>query len=298
MTNRTAHELRSACLTAELVPAGAGYARSRFDWSGCVRQVTGTDGRKYLGADARPAPDGCGGEGLMEEFFASDQGTYEDARPGEGFLKLGVGVLQKTGDAPYSQKENYPILVLVEREESFGADTARMAEKQACYKGFAYRLERTVSVRGSALRISARLINTGSRALNFSVYNHNFLPAGPGLVLCGSFSAPEAAGLLRSRKDGCADVRIPDTPRGAALTGCRNASGAWTCLCGSGRAVRAEVFAPVSRGYVWATKDTVCPELFSDFTVLPGAACRWERAYHFISGTCEHGCPGCAQKGK
>ncbi len=73
------------------------YQGTRFDWSGVVASLE-CNGHSYFGKwfeghdpklhDAITGP--------VEEFFTNDAGLgYDEAKPGESFIKIGVGTLRK-----------------------------------------------------------------------------------------------------------------------------------------------------------------------------------------------------------
>src|SRR5205814_8023757 len=87
------------------------YRSSRFDWSGVVGCVS-LNGHRFFGEwfqrydpminDAITGP--------VEEFRSDQEPGYAEAKPGETFLKLGVGVLRKVDDNPYKFGTVYPIV--------------------------------------------------------------------------------------------------------------------------------------------------------------------------------------------
>ncbi len=112
-----------------LPDAKNGYYRStRFDWSGVVGCVS-LNGHKFFGEwfaqydplknDSMTGPveefrsdDGpLGHNGPRGEFFVRPGAIgYNEAKPGELFLKPGVGVLRKVDNSPYQFGGAYPIV--------------------------------------------------------------------------------------------------------------------------------------------------------------------------------------------
>src|SRR5688572_25534831 len=73
-------------------PGSSTYAGSRFDWTGLITQVT-LDGRHtFCGQEATDGT-GTGGIGLCNEFGIFEPVGYDDARVGDQFPKLGIGLL-------------------------------------------------------------------------------------------------------------------------------------------------------------------------------------------------------------
>src|SRR4029450_3013013 len=96
------------------------YRSTRFDWSGMIASLeygghqyygpwfTGSDPSVrdfvYRGSEILVSAQ-SGALGPAEEF-QRPQG-YSTAKPGETFVKIGVGVLRKKADAPYSAYDTY-----------------------------------------------------------------------------------------------------------------------------------------------------------------------------------------------
>jgi len=90
------------------------YRGQRFDWSGVVGCLA-YKGHSYFGVwfpnydpllhDAISGP--------VEEFRSGDGDSalkYDQAKPGDPFVKIGVGVLRKTDNTPYKFATPYPVI--------------------------------------------------------------------------------------------------------------------------------------------------------------------------------------------
>src|SRR5512146_1592394 len=126
-------------LKVEIAAPGMVYRRSRFDWTGFVTQVT-LDGRHTFCVPEDPDPHkGTGGIGLCSEFGIEKAVGYADARPGELFPKLGVGLLRKPGDVPYDFFHPYEIEEPFPVQVEVTADTARFTAEPLDCRGYAVR---------------------------------------------------------------------------------------------------------------------------------------------------------------
>src|SRR5581483_6171335 len=99
-------------LAVYLPDAQHGYYRgSRFDWSGVIAQLEFA-GHSYFGVWF-PKYDATLHDsitGPVEEFRADNAALgFVEAKPGGLFIKIGVGMLRKPDDKPYSFSRNYPI---------------------------------------------------------------------------------------------------------------------------------------------------------------------------------------------
>ena len=108
-------QISNGVVTAKfyLPDAQSGYYRgTRFDWSGNTYSLRFA-GHAYAGQsferydpklhDAIMGP--------VEEFLTGDAGLgYAEARPGETFIRIGVGVVRKPDDKAYDRFHTYEIV--------------------------------------------------------------------------------------------------------------------------------------------------------------------------------------------
>ncbi len=179
--------------------AGKGFYRgTRFDWSGIIYSLRykGEDyyGRWYTRIDPsihnnvqRVGTDGKGevvtgiassGLGPAEEFLTNDKALgFDDAKPGETFLKIGVGVLRRTDDRPYDRYHDYEIIdggkwtTKIQNDKVIFTQTLSNPES-----GYGYVYTKTLYLLPGkpVMRIEHQLLNTGIKMLESSVYDHNF----------------------------------------------------------------------------------------------------------------------------
>ena len=298
--------LKSEDLCVQIAAAGVQYIRSRFDKSGNVQQVTlrGRQGQAhtFLGSDTRPPHESCGGFGLMNEFMPSDQKTYENVSANKGqFLKMGVGVLQKSAhaclpegaEAAYSQKTDYPIVRPVKIIECADAFCYTAQITQTDFSGFAYQLQKTIRVQKNELTVAYMLQNTGAKPLQFGEYNHNFFCLGTNGKTqdCAlRFSFPVCEEKENNVFIAQSDTLVPQPftqVAAAAVTG-------WQCLaenapCSvtvqnkkSGLCVRETISQRPVRCFVWMLPDVLCPELIVEQCIQPEKTVCWQRTYTFL----------------
>ena len=92
-----------------LPDAERGYYRgTRFDWGGVVRDLR-SRGHRYV-SEWQPRHDPLRHDGLTGPADEFTQIGYERARPGQEFLKIGVGTLRKFSDHPYDRFRLYEIV--------------------------------------------------------------------------------------------------------------------------------------------------------------------------------------------
>jgi hypothetical protein len=186
-------EIANGQITAKLYLPDAknGYYRStRFDWSGAVYSLTykGHDfyGPWYDRIDPKvinwvyQGPEVVSGPcsalmGPVNEF-ATPLG-WEEAKAGGTFIKIGVGVLRK-GDGNYNRYSPYEVLDpgkwSVKKSKDHIAFTQELSDPADGY-GYLYRKVVRLEKGKPELVIEQSLKNTGKKAIQSQVYNHNFM---------------------------------------------------------------------------------------------------------------------------
>jgi hypothetical protein len=171
-------------LHVEIARPGARYQGSRFDWTGFITQVRLDGKHTFCASESLKAGQGTGGQGFCNEFGIETPIGYDEARPGEVFPKLGIGLLARPDDRPYNFffpheiVERFPLKI----EEN---DTRVVFNQEPLNcRGYAARLKKTLSVEENELRIQYELENTGNRPIITEEYCHNFMaldntPIGP-----------------------------------------------------------------------------------------------------------------------
>ena len=174
------------------------YRGTRFDWSGIIysllykgeeyysRWYTSIDPAIYNNVQ-RVRPDGTGevvtgiassGQGPAEEFLTKNIALgFDEAKAGGTFLKIGVGVLRRPDDKPYDRYRAYEIV-------DGGKWTTKVSQNKVVFtqklsnneSGYSYVYTKTIRLLSGkpAMRIEHKLVNTGTKPLVSSVYDHNF----------------------------------------------------------------------------------------------------------------------------
>ncbi len=181
-------------ITAHIAPPGpsAFYRGTRFDQAGVITSLK-RNGREFYGPwfdrtapevldyayDANSAivagPDSAT-SGPVEEFAPLDFAP----QPGL-FVKIGVGTLRQPDTQPYDHYRHYQVVDAGKRTVKNTKDGVTFT--QVLKNGeTAYTYEKTLRlVPGKPqLLIEHRLKNTGSKPINTTVYDHNFLRLVPG----------------------------------------------------------------------------------------------------------------------
>jgi hypothetical protein len=294
------------------------YRSSRFDWSGVVGCAS-LNGHHFFGEwfanyealknDSITGPaeefrtDGgpMGHTGPRGQMFIPPGAIgYDDAKPGELFLKPGVGVLRKVEDKPYQFGFSYPIV-------DTGQWTTKIESRSILFRqvlrgpqGYAYIYEKKLILdkNDSVMTLEHRLKNTGQKTIDTSVYDHDFFmldgkPVGPGMVVHFAFEPKPADPLEAAAKIEGKDLIFIDSlgpGRGVSgyLTGYSEKASDYDFIVEDTNtkvAVRQTSDSPLSRLFFWSTPSTICPEGYIHLNIPPGKTGTWKIHYRFIAPT-------------
>ena len=283
--------------TLYLPDAQQGYYRgTRFDWSGAISSLK-WNGHEYFGPwferhdpkihDAITGP--------VEEFLSNDAGLgYAEAKPGESFVRIGVGAVRKPDEPAYRRFATYEIVDPGEWTVRKGSNRIEFVHELRGTAGYAYVYRKTLRLIKDSLVLEHRLKNTGRKPIATSVYNHNFFtldrqPTGPDIVVRFPFD-PRAARAL----NGLAEVRgkelvfLKEFVKGQTVFTEVEGFGATAKDYDfriehrrSGAGVRITGDRPLSKLLFWSAGLTVCPEPYIDASVEPGKESSWRITYQF-----------------
>ena len=278
------------------------YRGTRFDWSGVVPCLTYKD-HHYFGMwfqhysptinDAITGP--------VEEFRADDAAlNYNAAKPGELFVKPGVGVLRKVDDSPYKYMYRYPIVDGGKWTVHSKPSAVAMTQRLGSSLGYAYVYTKTLKLdkHQPILILEHELKNTGTKTMDLEVYDHDFYtldgaPTGPDMVVRFPFE-PKAERSMepRAKIEGKEIVyleEIPQQPRAAAtsfLTGYSDNPSDYDITVENqktGVGVEQTSTSPIARFNFWSIHTTICPEAYIHLNIPPGQTGHWTIRYRFYA---------------
>lgn len=167
--------LQSDRLTVEISQPGVAYHGTRFDWSGFITQVT-LDGQHTFCVPEDYTPGkGTGGIGICNEFGIDQPVGYDDAKPGECFPKLGIGLLTRLDSPTYSFWNPHQIAQRFPIEMTASKQQATFTLQPIECRGYAARLTKRISVDVNRMTIQYELENTGEKPILTNEYTHNFI---------------------------------------------------------------------------------------------------------------------------
>lgn len=297
LRHQAAHSLRSDLLTVEVMDPNLPERYNtgvRFSPVANVLRVV-ADGRDFLFSPVphTPQTDNCG---LAMEF---DVGASEpppgfaEAALGEGFLKIGVGVLRKESEA-YDFFKNYEPISLAKSEATWTESSAHFEQASPMVNGYAYQLGADIRVEGKALEVRYHLVNTGKRAFSTEQYTHNFFAFGEEPIGAGySVEFPRPVPVTGKYAAGYStpngiEFHAPFPPKVKAMNFViepnpgeavdrhlvvRDQS--------NGASVKTSVSLPPTRVIIHVSPRYLCPEQFVRIDLAPGEAATWTRRFEF-----------------
>lgn len=297
--------ITNGLVTAKLYlpdPVNGYYRATRFDWSGEIPDLT-YKGHTYFGV-WNPAPydpklnDAISGP--VEEFLTNNAGLgYAEAQAGGTFIKIGVGVIRKPEERQFQQFKTYEIADPGKWSVKRHADSVEFTQIVSDpVSGYAYRYTKVVRlVKGKpSLVLEHRLKNTGKKAIESDVYEHNFYmidkqPTGPDIVVKFPFevhATQDLRGLAETR--GKQLVYLKELgPRDTAqsnLTGFSADPKDYDISeenQKTGTGVRQTSDRPPTRINYWSIRSTACPEAYIHMSIQPGQEFTWKIAYEFYT---------------
>jgi hypothetical protein len=303
--------------TVYLPDAKTGYYRgTRFDWSGVIAGVS-DQGHKYFGpwfyrrdpkvhdfeyrgSEIVAGP--CSGTmGPVEEFSSGGVALgFNEAKPGGTFVQIGVGVLRRPDAAPYDRFRLYEVVDPGKWMVRRGAGWIEFTQRVSDVSGYGYVYRKTLRlVKGQPqMRLEHSLRNTGKRAIEAMVYDHNFVildGQGPGKDFTVTFPFAIHAGESPDPK--LAEIRgnqvmylkkLEGEERVTATIGGFGASPRDYDIRfanATGTGVRVTGDQPLQRISLWSIRSNVSVEPFLAISAAPGKEAAWNLTYTFLAGS-------------
>lgn len=274
------------------------YQGTRFDWSGNMPSLV-YNGHEYFGQWFKNYSPQIHDVimGPVEEFTALD---YPEIKPGNSFVKIGVGVLTKPDDQPYTFSRLYTVV-------NPGKWTVNPKHDQVQFihelndKEYSYKYEKIVQLIKDKpeLLLAHTLKNTGSRTIETSVYDHNFFvidkqPVGPGYVVrlpynIKSEGVDKISDFSEIRGKEIVYLRNVNTDENIYyknLAGYGPGAGDYDIRIENlttGAGVRITCDQPFLKLAFWCCATTLCPEPYIKLKVEPGKEISWNIRYEFYT---------------
>jgi hypothetical protein len=276
----------------------SGYYRgTRFDWSGIISSLE-YKGHNYFGKwFTKYSPEIHDViMGPVEEFAPLN---YSEIKPGESFVKIGVGVVYKQDDEPYTFSRVYQLLDHGKWTIKKGPDRVLFIHDLKS-KTFSYHYEKNVSLTKDKpeLILHHTLKNTGIHTIETNVYDHNFFmidkyPIGPGLVVKLPFKLKgEGVGFGEIAEIQSNQISFLRAIGNGEETECYSLEGFGTGADDyeirienriTGAGVKITCDQPFLKLAFWACPTTLCPEPYIKIKAEPGKEISWTIKYEFYT---------------
>jgi hypothetical protein len=286
-------------------PTNGYYRSTRFDWSGVIPCLSykghtfwGEWFHKYdpLVNDSITGP--------VEEFRSEDGGLgYAAAKPGELFVKVGVGTLRKIDDTPYKFFTAYPLVDTGKWTIHAGKRSISFQQTLRSPIGYAYIYTKTVELdkHGSVLSLEHTLKNIGSKPIETNVYDHDFFmldaqPTGPEMTVRFRFTptispSPDNSFDPSMAKIDGNEIKYlkelePHETVAAYIAGYSDKASDYDITVensNTGAGVEQTSDSPIVRFYLWSIRSTVSPEAYLHLNVPPGKSESWKIHYRFFT---------------
>ncbi len=290
-----------------------GYYRStRFDWSGALYSLE-YKGHNYYGVwydrvdpkvinwvfDGNEIVSGpCSALYGPVNEFQTPLG-WDESKPGGTFIKIGVGVLRR-GDGDYNRYRPYDVLNPGKWTVKKHKDSIEFQQELSDpSSGYAYVYRKVIRLEKGKpnMVIEHSLKNTGKKAIESSVYNHNFValdkqPPGPDFT----FRVPFQIKPMRPLNKGVVELRGNEVAYLRPLAGKDeqavlmqgfgdSASDSEIVMenkkVGAGIRIRGD--RPLVRELLWSIRTVLAVEPYVAINVQPGAEFTWKDMFEYYT---------------
>ena len=280
-----------------LPDATKGYYRAtRFDWSGVIPELE-YDGHSFCGLWFEKY-DPLIHDAIMGPVEAFSPLNYDHAVAGGHFVTIGVGVLLKENNTPYSPYIYHKILNAGKWKINTKRDGIEMThildDPEYSYE---YKKKLYLPKDKPELILFHQLKNTGHNTIETEVYDHNMFmfdheQTGPQYTIEFPFSLSEikegrGLGNLVSIKENKIVVNrkfLKTEQAYTRLEGYGKTRVDYTIKIEnhhSGAAVNISADQPISKLIFWACSTILCPEPYMQLRVNPGETVSWKISYKF-----------------
>ncbi len=285
-----------------LPDSAKGYYRgTRFDWSGVIPELTYKDHGYCSQWFSNYSP--TMHDAIMGPVESFTPLGYEAAKAGGRFVQVGVGILSKTNDNPYSPFTYYPMLDAgdwaVQTTPASIAFTHTL--KDADY-GYHYTKTETLLEGKPVLQLTHHLQNNGQQEIQTAVYNHNLFvldkqSTGPGADITFPFRLEGDPQGQKGFGDG--NLAMIKGKQIVFNRDFQKKESVYTVLNGYGKkekdydikienhrtgaAVRITSNRPLSKLVFWGSSTIYSPEPYIQVNIRPGESFDWTTTYEFYT---------------
>jgi hypothetical protein len=281
--------ITNGTVTAKLMLPGGSYQGTRFDWAGIISSLQ-WNGHEFFG-QWNPSNDPKLHDaitGPVEEFLSNDAGPgYDEVKPGETFLRIGVGAIRKPDEKAYNRFATYEIVDGGKRTLRSDRHWIEFGH-EAGAAGYAYDYRKTIRLEKDGFVIEHRLRNTGKKPIDTVVYNHNFFmldgaTIGPDTVVRFPWQPKPDKPFANGGEVRGTEIHFQmEPPPGQSVAADLGGFGAYDARIENRRAgigVHITGDQPLTKLYFWAIRTVACPEPYVRIQAAPGKETKWRIRY-------------------
>ena len=275
-----------------------GYYRGpRFDWGGVMSNMEYKN-HSYFGKWYEKY-DSTNLDHIMGPVEAFDPIGHKEARPGDEFVKIGIGILQKPDTTSYHFHKPYKIIDNGVWKVKTKKDEVRFIHQ--IFEGkYPYSYRKVIKLKGNKLIIEHKLDNKGNHTIDTNVFNHNFFvidsqTTGPGfkikfpfkIEIDGKLHRPDLAKIVNGNEiKFVKEFEEKDIFFISKLSGFENSKDDYDIRVENsetGAGVRITCDRPLSNVVFWSSMKTFSPEPYIDIKLKSSESFSWTITYEFYT---------------
>jgi hypothetical protein len=281
------------------------YQATRFDWSGVIPALE-YKGHNYFDVWNQSTYNPKLNDAIMGPVQEFGPLGYNEVKPGESFVKIGVGGLKKIEERSYRYAYTYEIANPGKWTIKKKKDKITFTHELTDASGYSYIYSKTVQLeKGKPVMILQHsLKNTGIKPISTTVYNHNFFvidkePTGPNMKMSFPFDVKAEDRGNGSLKGFGTIANIQDKSiiynralnkgeqvYSSGLQGFRKEADDYhitTENLKTGAGVKITSDQALDKLVYWACPTTACAEPYIQVEVAPGKEMSWRYNYEFFT---------------
>ncbi len=284
--------LSNNILKLEIQKPGEKYQGSRFDWTGQIIQIFYKNRNSFCTNESQLIDnENKLGRGLYNEFGIDKPVGYDDCKPGEQFLKIGIGMLKKESNDPYNFFHPYQVIPVSFNYE-FTNDSITFFAETGIVNGYGFKLVKKIRLNANCFSIHYELFNTGAKPILTNEYVHNFLSINNRLIdesyqlkfsaslnLAGAIVNPEDKVVTNEDIISFKD-KVHEEFFFSEMMLVKENGASWKLENKIEKiGIEEKVDFTPKRINLWGKKHVISPEIFFEINVEPGDSICWERGY-------------------
>jgi len=265
------------------------YVGTRYDHAGIIGSVR-YKGHEYFGFWKEKYDPLVGMYGPAETYKTAGLG-YDQAEPGESFIRIGVGFVKKEDEPSYDYHNIYEIVDHGEWLVDTGEDWISISHIIDSDFGYGYIYKKTIRLKDDGFQTEYSLTNTGEKLISSDQYCHNFfmldgVKCNPSIEVRYPYpvtTEDDLKGLMSVTGNTLNFTKLME--RGTVFM---KLKGYGTSIednlftvenTESGAGVTVSVDQPLVKLEFWTNGKTLCPENTIQINVAPGEVQVWNSDY-------------------